>query len=48
MSAGVYRECVANEKLVSPGHGRARRSVNRWLRLLLKPDGDGTLLTLTQ
>ena len=47
--SGVYREVVANEKLVftwawKSSAGRRDESL---VTVLFKPDGDGTLLTLT-
>jgi uncharacterized protein YndB with AHSA1/START domain len=44
---GVYREVVANEKLVFTWAWRSAPERESLVTLLLKPDGDGTLLTLT-
>jgi uncharacterized protein YndB with AHSA1/START domain len=44
---GVYREVVANEKLVFTWAWKSTPERESLVTLLLKPDGDGTLLTLT-
>jgi uncharacterized protein YndB with AHSA1/START domain len=44
---GVYREVVANEKLVFTWAWQSTPERESLVTLLLKPDGDGTLLTLT-
>ena len=44
---GVYREVVANEKLVLTWAWKSTPERESLVTLLLKPDGDGTLLTLT-
>ena len=46
--SGVYRDVVANQKLVFTWAWKARRRRTKSVvTVLLKPDGDGTLLTLT-
>jgi len=45
--SGVYREVVANEKLVYTWAWKSTPERESLVTLLLKPDGDGTLLTLT-
>jgi uncharacterized protein YndB with AHSA1/START domain len=44
---GVYREVVANEKLVFTWAWKSTPERESLVTILLKPDGDGTLLTLT-
>jgi uncharacterized protein YndB with AHSA1/START domain len=44
---GVYREVVAGEKLVFTWAWKSAPERESLVTLLLKPDGDGTLLTLT-
>jgi uncharacterized protein YndB with AHSA1/START domain len=44
---GVYREVVANEKLVFTWAWKSAPEQESLVTLSLKPDGDGTLLTLT-
>jgi uncharacterized protein YndB with AHSA1/START domain len=44
---GVYREVVTNEKLVFTWAWKSAPERESLVTLLLKPDGDGTLLTLT-
>jgi len=44
---GVYREVVTNEKLVFTWAWKSTPERESLVTLLLKPDGDGTLLTLT-
>jgi uncharacterized protein YndB with AHSA1/START domain len=44
---GVYREVVANEKLVFTWAWKSTPERESIVTVLLKPDGDGTLLTLT-
>jgi uncharacterized protein YndB with AHSA1/START domain len=44
---GVYREVVADEKLVFTWAWKSAPERESLVTLLLKPDGDGTLLTLT-
>jgi uncharacterized protein YndB with AHSA1/START domain len=44
---GVYREVVANEKLVFTWAWKSAPERESLVTLVLKPDGDGTLLTLT-
>lgn len=44
---GVYREVVANEKLVFTWAWQSAPERESLVTLLLKPDGEGTLLTLT-
>ena len=44
---GVYREVVANEKLVFSWAWKTTPERESLVTVLLKPDGDGTLLTLT-
>jgi uncharacterized protein YndB with AHSA1/START domain len=44
---GVYREVIANEKLVFTWVWTASPERETLVTILLKPDGDGTLLTLT-
>lgn len=43
---GVYREVVANEKLVFTWAWKSTPERESLVTVLLKPDGDGTLLTL--
>jgi uncharacterized protein YndB with AHSA1/START domain len=43
---GVYREVVANEKLVFTWAWKGTPERQSLVTVLLKPDGDGTLLTL--
>ena len=45
--SGVYREVVANEKLVFTWAWKTMPERESLVTVLLKPDGDGTLLTLT-
>ena len=45
--SGVYREVVANEKLVFTWAWRSTPERESLVTVALKPDGDGTLLTLT-
>ena len=45
--SGVYREVVPNEKLVLTWAWKAAPEEESLITVLLKPDGDGTLLTLT-
>jgi uncharacterized protein YndB with AHSA1/START domain len=45
--SGVYREVVANEKLVYTWAWKSTPERESLVTLLLKADGDGTLLTLT-
>jgi uncharacterized protein YndB with AHSA1/START domain len=45
--SGIYREVVANEKLVFTWAWKAAPERESVVTVLLKPDGDGTLLTLT-
>ena len=44
---GVYREVVADEKLVFTWAWKSAPERESLVTLVLKPDGDGTLLTLT-
>ena len=44
---GVYREVIANEKLVFTWAWKDAPEVELLVTVLFKPDGDGTLLTLT-
>ncbi|MGB7078521.1 MAG: SRPBCC domain-containing protein [Xanthobacteraceae bacterium] len=44
---GVYREVVPNEKLVFTWAWKSTSERESLVTVLLKPDGDGTLLTLT-
>lgn len=44
---GVYREVVQNEKLVFTWAWKSTPERESLVTVLLKPDGDGTLLTLT-
>jgi uncharacterized protein YndB with AHSA1/START domain len=44
---GVYRELVPNEKLVFTWGWKSAPERESLVTVLLKPDGDGTLLTLT-
>jgi uncharacterized protein YndB with AHSA1/START domain len=45
--AGVYREVVANEKLVFTWAWKSTPERESLVTVLFTPDGDGTLLTLT-
>jgi uncharacterized protein YndB with AHSA1/START domain len=45
--SGVYREVVPNQKLVFTWAWRSTPERESLVTVLLKPDGDGTLLTLT-
>ncbi len=45
--SGVYRDVVANEKLVFTWAWKSAPELESVVTVLLKPDGDGTLLTLT-
>lgn len=45
--SGVYREVVVNEKLVFTWAWKSTPERESLVTILLKPDGDGTLLTLT-
>jgi uncharacterized protein YndB with AHSA1/START domain len=45
--SGVYREVIANEKLVFTWTWKTTPERESLVTVLLKPDGDGTLLTLT-
>jgi uncharacterized protein YndB with AHSA1/START domain len=45
--SGVYREFVPNEKLVFTWAWKSMPERESLVTVLLKPDGDGTLLTLT-
>ena len=45
--SGVYREVVPNEKLVFTWAWKTTPERESLVTVLLKPDGDGTLLTLT-
>ena len=45
--SGVYREVVPNEKLVFTWAWRSTPERESLVTVLLKPDGDGTVLTLT-
>jgi len=44
---GVYREVIVNEKLVFTWAWQSAPERESLVTVLLKPDGDGTLLTLT-
>ncbi len=44
---GVYREVIANEKLVFTWAWQSTPERESLVTVLLKPDGEGTLLTLT-
>jgi len=44
---GVYREIIPNEKLVFTWAWKTMPERESLVTVLLKPDGDGTLLTLT-
>lgn len=44
---GIYRELVPNEKLVFTWAWKSMPERESLVTVLLKPDGDGTLLTLT-
>ena len=44
---GVYREIVPNEKLVFTWAWKSTPERESLVTVLLKPDGDGTLLTMT-
>jgi uncharacterized protein YndB with AHSA1/START domain len=45
--SGVYREVVADEKLVFTWAWKSTPERESLVTVLLKPDGDGTLLTVT-
>jgi uncharacterized protein YndB with AHSA1/START domain len=45
--SGVYREVVLNEKLVFSWAWRSTPERESLVTVLIKPDGDGSLLTLT-
>jgi uncharacterized protein YndB with AHSA1/START domain len=45
--SGVYREVIANQKLVFTWAWKTMPERESLVTVLLKPDGDGTLLTLT-
>jgi uncharacterized protein YndB with AHSA1/START domain len=45
--SGVYREVIADEKLVFTWAWKTTPERESLVTVLLKPDGDGTLLTLT-
>jgi uncharacterized protein YndB with AHSA1/START domain len=45
--SGIYREVVPNEKLVFTWAWKSTPERESLVTVLLKPDGDGTLLTLT-
>jgi uncharacterized protein YndB with AHSA1/START domain len=45
--SGVYREVIPNEKLVFTWAWKTTPERESLVTVLLKPDGDGTLLTLT-
>jgi uncharacterized protein YndB with AHSA1/START domain len=45
--SGVYREVIADEKLVFTWAWKTTPERESQVTVLLKPDGDGTLLTLT-
>jgi uncharacterized protein YndB with AHSA1/START domain len=45
--SGVYREVIPNEKLVFTWAWKSTPERESLVTVLLKPDGDGTLLTLT-
>ncbi len=44
---GVYREVIANEKLVFTWAWKSTPERESLVTVLIKPDGDGSLLTLT-
>jgi uncharacterized protein YndB with AHSA1/START domain len=44
---GVYREVIANEKIVFTWAWKSTPERESLVTVLLKPDGDGTILTLT-
>ena len=44
--SGVYREIIPNEKLVFTWAWRTMPERESVVTILIKPDGDGTLLTL--
>src|ERR1700722_14362786 len=44
---GVYREVIANEKLVFTWAWKSTPERQSLVTVLIKPDGDGSLLTLT-
>jgi len=43
---GVYREIVPNQKLVFTWHWKTTPERESLVTVTLKPDGDGTMLTL--
>ena len=45
--SGEFREVIANEKLVYTWHGTWAPRLDTLITVTFKPDGDGTLLTLT-
>lgn len=45
--SGVYREVIANEKLVFTWAWKSTPERESLVTVLIKPDGDGSLLTLT-
>jgi len=45
--SGVYREIVVNEKLVFTWAWKSTPERESLVTVLIKPDGDGSLLTLT-
>ena len=45
--SGVYREVIANEKLVFTWTWKSAPDRESLITLTFKPDGDGTLMTLT-
>lgn len=45
--SGIYREVIPNEKLVFTWAWKSTPERESLVTVLLKPDGDGTLLTLT-
>jgi uncharacterized protein YndB with AHSA1/START domain len=45
--SGEFREVIANEKLVYTWHGTLTPQHDTLITVTFKPDGDGTLLTLT-
>ncbi len=45
--SGIYREVVLHEKLVFTWAWRTTRERESLVTVLIRPDGDGTLLTLT-
>ena len=45
--SGIYREVIADEKLVFTWAWKTMPERESLVTVLLKPDGDGTLLTLT-